>query len=232
MDRFVSLALKLQTGLSLNLLDGYKSSIFLDRNGDVPFTLGDKQALFSREPVVARPEKSSWSDWPEISLHKSAEELISALLQIKLRPFEDPSSEGGGGISVWPAGALMLAGLTGDERTTALKNVSAQIGLDLNTEWSYALVRCSRTANTATYPCLASGLFRLTDLDKTLRPETLQALKQLQKLSKDGADVSKDGAEGYLQFFNTFGTHFVSKLESGDCLFQVRIYTCALINEA
>ena len=222
MDRFETL--QLQTGLSLNLLHGYKSSVFLNRNGHIPFTVGDKQALFYREPVVTSPGEPGWSPWPEISLHNSAEQLVSALLQIKLRPFEDRSSEGGG-ISVWPAGALMLAGLTDVDRSTALKNVSAEIGLDLNTpEWSYALVRRSRTANTATHPCVASGLFCLVDLAETLRPETLEALKQLQKLSNDGPDVNKVGAEGYLQFFTTFGTHFVSKIDSGDCIFQVSIH--------
>ena len=215
--------IKLQTGQSLNLLDGYNSSVFLDKTGHVPFTFGEKQALFYREPVVTLPEESAWSSWPEISLHNSAEQLISALLQIKLRPFEDRSSEGGG-ISVWPAGALMLAGLTDADRSAALKNVSAEIGLDLNTpEWSYALVRRSRTANTVVHPCLASELFRLVDLDETLRPDTLQALKELQKLSKEGPDVDQIGAEGYLQFFSTFGTHFISKIVSGDCIFQVNI---------
>ena len=212
---------KLQNGQSLNLLDGYKAGVFLDRNGRLPFTLGDKQALFYREPVIVSSKESDWSDWPEISLHCNAEDLISTLLQIRLRPFEDPKSEGGG-FSVWPAGALMLAGLSADDRSTALKTVSDEIGLDLNTPgWSYALVSHRRNANTAVHPCLASELFRLVDLDETLKPETLQALKQLEKLRKDSPDVSKDGAEGYLQFFTTFGSHFVSKIYSGDFLFQV-----------
>ena len=55
----------------------------------------------------------------------------------------------------------------------------------------------------------------------TLRPETLQALKKLQKLSKDKPDVNKDGAEGYLEFYNTFGSHFISSIDIGDSLFQV-----------
>ena len=93
-------------GQSTNLINGYKaSSVFLD---EAPFTPSIQPAL--------------------------GQIFLSALLQIKLRPcsFEDKPSEGGG-VPIWPAGALMLAGLTKDERTRALTNLSKEIGLDLST---------------------------------------------------------------------------------------------------
>ena len=194
-------------GQSTNLINGYKASVFLD---EPPFTPSIQPALFEKDSFVKNPNyKTSWS-WPVISLHNNAEELLSAVLPIKLRPisFEDKSSEGGG-VPIWPAGALMLASLTKDERTTALTNLSKEIGLDLSTqEWLYALVRRSRLFGSAVHPCTETGLFRFVDPNGTLRPETLRALKKLQKLSKDKPDVNKDGAEGYLQFYNTFWFSF------------------------
>ena len=207
-------------GQSTNLIDGYKASVFFD---EPPFTPSIQPALFEKHAVAKNPNyKAHWS-WPVISLHDNAEELLSTLLQIKLRPcsFEDKPSEGGG-IPIWPAGALMLAGLTKDERTRALTNLSKEIGLDLSTpEWSYVLVRRSRLFGSAVHPCTETGLFRFVDPKGTLRPETLRALKKLQKLSKDKPDVDKDGAEGYLHFYNTFGSHFISNIDIGDSLFQV-----------
>ena len=208
-------------GQSTNLINGYKASVFFD---EPPFTPSIQPALFEKLAVVKNPNyKADWS-WPVISLHDNAEELLSTLLQIKLRPcsFEDKQSEGG--VPIWPAGALMLAGLTKHERKRALANVSREIGLDLSTpEWSYALVRRSRLLGSAVHPCTATGLFRFVDPNGTLRPETLQALRQLQKLSKDKPDVNKDGAEGYIEFYNTFGSHFISSIDIGDFLFQVSL---------
>ena len=78
---------------------------------------------------------------------------------------------------VWPAGALTLAGLSTEEREKALANLSAEIGLDLcQPGLSYTLV-CRHQVGTAVHPCCESRLFRHGDPDRTMRPETLRALK-------------------------------------------------------
>ena len=213
-------AANLMLGQSTNLIDGYKPTTFFD---EAPFTPSVQPALFEKKAVVKNPNYEAVWSWPVISLHPNAEHLLNSLMQIKLRPcsFEDKPCEGGE-IPDWPTGALVLAGLTDEERTTALKKLSKEIGLDLTTpDWSYALVCRSRLLGSAVHPCCQTGLFRHVDPDNTLRPETLQALKRLQKLSKDTPDVNKDGAEGYLHFYNTFGTHFISCVHFGDYLFQV-----------
>lgn len=115
----------------------------------------------------------------------------------------------------------MLAGVSVEERARALATLSKEIGLDLGQPGrSYALVRCSRHTGTATYPSYATGLFRHKDPEGTLQPDTLEALKKLEKTSQDPV-VSTDGAKGYLDFYKMFGTHFISAIKSGDTLFQV-----------
>ena len=209
-------------GESTNLIDSFNASAFL--SNAVPFTPSVKPALFEQQAIVSNPNHQATWSWPVISLHPNAEDLLSALMQIKIRPcsFEDKPSEGGGNPK-WPVGALVLAGLTTTERATKLKELSDAIQLDLKAiDTSYVLVLRTRLLGSAVHPCCKNGIFRLVEpADKILRPETLQALKNLQKLSKTGTDVNKEGADGYLQFYNTFGSHFVSSIDVGDFIFQV-----------
>lgn len=180
-------------GQSFNLLRGCNPTVFLKK---MPLMPSAKPALFERSPVIKNPNvEAKWDEYPVISLHKSAEELVSALQQIKLRPssFEDDPSEGGG-IPVWPTGALTLANLSAEDRIHALAALSDEIGLDLSQpDMSYALVRRSRKVGTALHPCVESGLFRHVDPSGTVKPETQQALNHLEK-KKLSYEVSADGA--------------------------------------
>lgn len=207
-------------GQSFSLLQGCKPTVFLSQT---PLTPSEKPALYETNAVLKNPDlEAKWDDYPVISLHESAEELVSALQQITLRPssFEDDLCEGGG-VPSWPTGALILAGLSAEKLKQALAALSAEIGLDLSQPgMSYALVHRSRKLGIALHPCVQSGLFRHVDPKGTVRPETLQALKKLEK-KKQSYEVSSAGAQGYLDFYKTFGSHFISGIDMGDSLFQV-----------
>lgn len=207
----------MELGQSFSLLQGCNPTIYLDKS---PLTPSAQPALFEIQPHVKNPNyDAKWDEYPVISLHNDAEELLSALQQIKLRPspFEDDNC----GVPTWPMGALTLAGLSAEKRGQVLAALKAEIGLDLSDpDMSYALVRRSRKVGTALHPCVASGLFRHVDPTGTVRPETLRALKNLKKESSSYA-VSADGATGYLDFYKTFGSHFISAVDIGDNLFQV-----------
>uniref|UniRef100_UPI00358F5283 uncharacterized protein n=1 Tax=Myxine glutinosa TaxID=7769 RepID=UPI00358F5283 len=212
----------MKLGQSTSLLNGYKADLCPAQ----PFYTSSKPALYEQQVIVESPDPNAkWSS-PMISLHENVEDLLSAIQQIKLRSmsFEDTASEGGAA-AVWPAGALLLAGLTPSARRKAITDLSEQLGLDLATEhWSYVLVRRSRKVGTATHPCYQRGIFGNPDPSITLRPETLTALKSLEKLKKESTDVSMAGAHGYLSFYETFGSHFVSSVDAGDLIFQVFAY--------
>ena len=212
---------KVNLGESTSLLTGYQVNIY-----SVPFTTSKKPALFEKEAVVKNPDDDAKWSYPVITLHENAEDLLSAVLQVKLRPMrnEDQPSEGGTP-SFWPSGALMLAGLNNSERQQALQHLSTQLGLDLATEgWSYALVRCTRKVGMATHQCYERGLFGNPDPDNTITQDALDALKKLEKMQKFSTDVTLNGAKGYLNFYETYGTHFVSSITAGDSIFQVFAY--------
>ncbi len=48
----------------------------------------------------------------------------------------------------------------------------------------------------------------------------MQALKKLEK-KKQSYEVSGSGAQGYLDFYKAFGSHFICGVDKGDSLFQV-----------
>ncbi|XP_038064052.1 uncharacterized protein LOC119734556 [Patiria miniata] len=205
-------------GQSANLLTGYKADIY-----SVPFNKSSKPALNDGQVIVRNPDYDAEWSWPTISLHDKAEDLLSAVLQIKLRPLEDVSDENGMA-GVWPAGALILAGLSRptSARSRALKKLSHQLGVNLKQQdWSYALVRRTRKIGTAIHPCYERGVFGHPYPETILKPDTLAALKSLEKMRANSTNVSKRGAEGYLDFYETFGSHFVSSVDTGDTIFQV-----------
>ncbi|XP_028412342.1 uncharacterized protein LOC114535155 [Dendronephthya gigantea] len=219
---------EIMLGQSTNLLKGFQKDIY-----SVPFANSSKPALFQHEAVIKNPgDNAKWS-YPVITLHENAEDLLSAVLQVKLRPMrnEEQPSEGGSPSS-WPSGALMLAGMDKVARQKALKHLSAQLDVDLSTAgWSYALARCTRKVGMATHLCYERGIFGNPDPDSTIRPDALAALKKLEKLQKTSTDVTMDGAKGYLDFYENYGTHFVSSITAGDSIFQVFAYDASAFKE-
>ena len=207
----------LKLGQSTSLLSGYKAKAVIGSHNEVPFIPSLKSALYEQNIIVNH--NAEWSTYPTITLCDNAEELLSSMLQIKLRRL---CSSKDSPLAKWPPGAILLAGLTPEERTRALGDISHEIGLDLNTpNWSYAFVYRSREVGTAVHHCYERGLFGNSKPDCTLKPETLTALKNLEKVSKQVPDVSLEGAKGYMAFFETFGSHFVSCVTVGDVLLQV-----------
>lgn len=220
MNVFTSLKL----GQSTSLLNGYKAKAIVGSHNEVPFIPSLKNALHEQDIVVSNPNYSEKWSYPTITLCDNAEDLLSSMLQIRLRPSSCKDST----LAKWPAGALLLAGLTSEERTSALYKISKQIDLDLNSpNRSYALVCRSRNIGTATHHCYERGIFGDPKPACTLIPETLMALKRLEKLSKQEPEVTLEGARGYMAFFETFGSHFVSSVTVGDVLMQVFAYESA-----
>ena len=215
---------QLKLGQSTSLLNGYKSDIY-----SVPFTTSSKPALYEKQVIINSPDHDAKWSWPTITLHDNVEDLLSAVFQIKLRPItsENKPSEGGAS-AVWPSGALIIAGLTGCAHNKTLTDLSSQLGIDLLKDgWSYALARRSRKIGTATHCCYERGVFGHPDPKNTLKPDTLAALKSLEKLAKESTNVSMHGANGYLKFYDTYGSHFVSCIGAGDSILQVFAFATA-----
>ncbi|KAI6649630.1 hypothetical protein LOD99_6634 [Oopsacas minuta] len=216
----------LKLGFSTNLLDGYKPNIYFHQIEESPLKPSKQPALYESDIQVRNPDiKAKWSGLT-ISLHATTEELVTAITKVRIRSelFEDHKSEGGG-IAIWPTGALVLEGISKEARKQALSKMSEQIGLDLTKEdQSYAVVRMVRILGDSLHPYYETGEYRNIERDDCLTPEALQAIRKLQKLHRQEPYVNLEGARGYVQFYNTFGTHFISSVEVGESIFQVFSY--------
>ena len=218
----------IKLGESTNIIPGYKADVI-----SLPFNISSKPALQLKPVVIKNPDQNAKWSWPVITLHHNVEDLLSGILRVKLRPIPgENQSTFGDDSSVWPSGALMLSGLNELERKKAVETLSKQLGIDLSqTGWSYALVRYSRNNGTATHPCYERGMFGLPEPDQAVTPDALAALKQLEKLNKTSSDVTMTGANGYLKFFHTYGSHFVSEVGTGDSIFQVFAFGSSEFNQ-
>ena len=182
LDGITSLTL----GQSTNLLDGYKASVYLNQIDQSPIKPSKQPALHKLEAHVRNPNyKASWS-LPVISLHATKEELATAVMQIKCKPelFEEEKQEGGG-VALWPTGALLIQGVSSESQEQALSELSKQIGVDLTKQdESYVLVRRTRVLGQAIHPNYETGEFRNIRLADSLTSEAFQAIKKLNKLSR------------------------------------------------
>ncbi len=151
----------IRLGQSVNLLDGYSTTVFLERGEKCLLKETPKEVLPERVPL-SPISGTKWDDYPEISLHSTSEELITAIQSVRLRKISHLSREGS--MPKWLSGSLILANLNAADRTAALSHLSEEIGVPLDkTDLSFALVRWSRKSGTALHPCYESGLVRLAD---------------------------------------------------------------------
>ena len=204
----------LQLGVSTNALCGLKATTKFPiiPSPNSPIRIDD-------DPIIKYPETSNWSPYPTISFHDTAEELAGDLL--KLNFLIPPSSVEQ--CDVKDATCSLSAFIFSDDakRAQAINDIFAEIGLNLGkfspADCSYALVEQTRLVMTSSHSS-AKKYFPM----QWLTAAALNALKSLQK-TKNDYDLSKDDANGYLNWFKTFGTHYISSIKSGDRLFQVRI---------
>jgi len=150
----------LMLGVSFNLLEGCNPATEYSQR---LFSLSTKPALYDSKPVVNNPDFSAKWGWPVITLCDSAEELISTFYEVKFKMNHvEDMTYGSNGATAWPIGAMMLAGVDKQARDNALKELSNSFGVELDTTWSYALVRRYRTIGTATHLAILQNWFAET----------------------------------------------------------------------
>ncbi len=202
----------IQLGQACTLLFGYRPA--WDPNSSKPpfFTPPTKSTVTST-PKYEKSQDSYWSSTPYVTIHESAESLISALYEYDVAP---------AGIDV-PVGPLEL---DDPDRAAALDAEGSFLGLDLTARHSYMLVTFARVDGTAKHPYDPSSPDRsihLTDAGKA-------GIAKLQPAAPDVGSVpyhskiTKAAAGGYMDQLYNLGTHFVSQLTMGDRLIQVFAY--------
>ncbi|MFA0961079.1 hypothetical protein AB9P05_04695 [Roseivirga sp. BDSF3-8] len=209
-------------GTATNLLYGYNPAWLSQGQGN--------NALFPvpGNPLTASeaPAPSVTAEWsfPYISLHESATSLMDELLPYEI---DDPSD--GIDSPALPSGALMLGDSDHDQ---AISRLSDTLGVNLAAaDTGFVLVKLVRKDDTASHSSRDMGVLihpnpsRIPD-ELGVSDEYTQAMGSLKRVKPRGAafspdKVSAEDANGYLDCFRQLGTHFISRMELGDMIFQV-----------
>ena len=213
--------IKNNLGDTTNILYGYNADWLSTEQGNNALFPPEKKAISKAEFDL--PEKKGQWSFPEITLHETAESLLTTLLPYRI---EDPS-DGIDGPKA-PAGALLI----GDaNRAEAIKKLSATLGVDLGKSgYGYALVKLTRVDGNVSHATQEMDVLIHPNPSKI--PDELGISKQFRRgmggLTRfkpreefTPADITPKIANEYLTFFMEQGTHYVSSMELGDVIFQV-----------
>jgi hypothetical protein len=213
--------IKTDLGDTTNILYGYNADWLSARQGNNALFPPAKKALFTVRVDV--PQKTGKWDFPEISLHETAQSLLNSLLPYKI---EDPS-DGIDGPKA-PAGPLLIDDA---DRGEAIKKLSNTLGVDLGKSGQgYALVKLARIDDEVAHASQEMDV--LIHPNPSRIPEGLGVSKQFKKAMGDLTrfkprdeftpnDITPKIANEYLGFFMEQGTHYVSSMLLGDVIFQV-----------
>ncbi|WMT76957.1 hypothetical protein [Bradyrhizobium sp. Ash2021] len=208
-------------GTAANLLFGYQP--VWNPNGQIasPFFVPPKQPLRPQNPVTTQSDFQYWSATPLITLHNSAQSLVSDIYKYDVLAVSNVPQN----IDV-PSGPLSL---NDADSAAALAAAAAFLGLDFSGPGNYMLVTYERCVSTT------SGDYTDGDASKDRRDIlTAEAAAIVDALPKASEPVSGSplydskltlaDAKKYLEAVGQLGTHFVTKVFNGDKLVQVFVY--------
>ncbi|OJT18195.1 hypothetical protein BO221_42730 [Archangium sp. Cb G35] len=159
---------------------------------------------------------SAW-DLPLVTLHDDVTSLISRLYGYNVLSFQPNATD----YSV-PSGALVLEDL---DRFATLSALSGALGIDLTKSYSYMLVRLRRLTSAATHEYVSN--FGAKDRGEYLTAEARAAYAALaagQATAPQDGSLTSAEAQAYVASFYRHGTHFVSRIQFGDMIWQVFAY--------
>jgi hypothetical protein len=211
----------ISVGTAVNLFFGYQP--VWNPNGQIasPFFAPSQQPLSPQNPVITPSDFQYWSSTPLITLHNSAQSLVSEIYEYDVLPVSnDPQS-----IDV-PSGPLSL---NDADSAQALAAAGAFLGVDFSGPGNYMLVTYERCVSTT------SGDYTDGDAPRARRDFlTAQAATIVDALPKAKEPVSGSplydskltlaDATKYLAAIAQLGTHFVTTVFTGDKLVQVFVY--------
>jgi len=213
--------IKTDLGETTNILYGYNADWLSPKQGNNALFSPAKKALSTIK--VDPPEKSGKWDFPEITLHDTAQSLLTTLLPYKI---EDPT-DGIDGPKA-PADPLLIDDAN---RVEAIKKLSHTLGVDLGKSGQgYALVKITRIDENVTHSSREMNVLIHPNPSKI--PEEAGVSKQFKKAMSGltrfkprddftPGDITPKIANEYLSLFMEQGTHYVSSMVLGDVIFQV-----------
>ncbi len=209
----------LQLGAAANLLHGLRPEWMDDTGTTCPFLSPPRQPFVTFDLDVTPSEAASWCG-PTLSVHDQVEDLIDAIFEYRVLPFQADS-----GPFRLPASALMLRP---EDRVATLDALSRRLGLELSSGdgGGYLLLRLRRETGDFMHEAERGGVGRFIQIKNYWTREGRHAMGRLRTGERvfDGpareAIVTARQAERYLEYCYEFGTHFVSRVTVGDLILQ------------
>lgn len=218
---------KVMLGTSANLILGFDSAWQPGETGNNGLFSGTVQPLEEKQidiPVV-RAADYQWS-YPKITVHDDAESLLQEIFPYRI----STPSDGTEMIKVNP-GTLLI----GDkDRETAVKKLSGTLGVDLSKPYGYVLARTERIYGEVKHPVYGGDVILHPNpkhkneemgICEGFRADLIKIRKAADNENEfNPALFTVEKAQKCLDFYSTYGTHFVSQAVCGDAIFQVFAY--------
>ncbi len=216
----------IKLGSSTNLTNGYNPAWLTGKVTESGLFATVKKPLEEKD-LILPTQKGKWN-YPVITLHDTAYSLLHALYPARI---VNPS--GNTAEAQFNAGELFSGSTTEKDAFDKFK-ISSGIDLSIK-DVGYALVKITRNDATITHTSAQHGILihahpQMPNTDLGVSEEFRQALIRLRPCL-DYANsfcqglLSVDIVNEYLDFFRTYGTHYVSAADVGDVIFQIFSYT-------
>lgn len=208
-------------GTAANLLFGYQP--VWNPNGQVssPFFQPPLQPLKPQNPVTEKTDFQHWSGTPLITLHGSAQSLVSEIYSYGVLPVSNDPQD----INV-PTGPLSL---NDADSAQAIAAAGTFLGLDFSMPGNYMLVVYERWVSTTSGDYTDGNASR--DRKDILTPDALAILDGLPRATEPtvgsplyDSKLNLADARKYLEAMARIGTHFVTRVFNGDKMVQVFVY--------
>lgn len=223
-DKIAFNSFNMQLGVAANLVKGYAPG-WNPANGKLDILNRPKEQPM--KPQIPEPsgKKGDW-EYPVISLHETADSLITELLGYKVEaPAIDDAPPS------LPAGSLLLSAPTAQKAKEALKET---LGVSLeDTTLRYALVKLTKFDETLLHTTKEHGILTTVHALKPdprigVNADFMRSMARLRHFPVSAPDTFTDltpaDANAYLTQFAQYGTHFVSSISVGDQIVQVFAY--------
>lgn len=214
---------KIQIGMHANVTAGFDPTWIPGDNGHTGLFQTPSQPLIPQDYLIT-PEPIDWG-FPKISLHDTAEDLLSCLFPYKI---------------VHPAGEMqdaeIAAGalLIGDrDRESAVNKLSDTLGIPLGAQgYGFAIIQLRHEmSNQAKHASVASGIHifarpKIANPEYGITEDFRQDLVKIRPLVSDTenfdpANMTPKNAQQVIDLFQKWGSHYISSITPGGMIFQV-----------
>ncbi|HMQ48475.1 MAG TPA: hypothetical protein PKA00_06160 [Saprospiraceae bacterium] len=206
----------LSLGATSFLINGFQSVWDASSPSATPLYAATVQAL-NTKAIDLNNNGTSWGQL-EITLCDTAEELLSQLNHYNVL-FQS------GDTASLPAGSLIL---NDTDKAASIASIKTLTGIDLSQDdGGYAFIAITRNEGTQNYPYSGNAAISsqyafdfntaVQGLEKNLGtgPVSLSALGKIM------GNLGTADIQNFLDFFNRYGSHYVSQVTTGDVIYQI-----------